>query len=198
MVCLKRIQYATKCGIYILCLFIVIIEINKAQLTHKEMYDSNIYTVQKVPTAYYYPIIEMNDNLWKYLKEGLNYLETDGKNYSPSFIHPGGKAFGALGLTEPAIKDVINRCKGLSQYNITDVITNNRIYENFAKAYADILLRHYLKVNYYAMPAENVFDILQKAWYLGPGLYKNGEKIIVSRQQRAEEYKTRVRTNQVL
>lgn len=205
--CLKKTQYLLKCGAYILCLFLIIIEINNDTIinyTAKNIYYHNTYThqnkpqnVQKIPKSYY-PIIEMSDDLWKYLREGLNYLETDSKNYPPAFAHPGGKAFGSLGLTRIAIEDVIARCKELTQLKPQQVLSDNEIYENFAKAYADILLRHYLKVNYCAMPVEEVFDILQKAWFLGPGLYKNGENIISSRQQRADEYKTRVKTNLVL
>lgn len=199
---LKEIQYLIKCGIYILCLFLIIAEINNDKLTKftkKKLYNhSIIYVPQNVSTSYY-AIIEMSGNLWKYLREGLNYLETDGKNYPPAFAHPGGKAFGPLGLTQAAIDDVINRCEGLSRFNTAEVLSDSKIYEHFAQAYADILLKHYLKVNYWAMPVEKVFDILQKAWFLGPGLYKNGSQVIPSsRQQRADEYKIRVNTNPIL
>ena len=200
--CLKEIQYLIKCVIYILCLFLIITEINNYKITkyytpEKIYYRYIIYTPQNVP-ANHSSVIQMSDQLWKYLKEGLNYLETDGKNYPPSFTHPGGKAFGPLGLTQAAIEDVIDRCTKLSQFNIAEVLSDSAIYENFAKAYADILLRDYLKVNYWAMPVDKVFDILQKAWFLGPGLYKNGGEIIPSRQQRAAEYKKRVNTNPIL
>ncbi len=197
----RETQYLIKCGIYAACLFLVIAEINNdkpAKSPPKKHYLQNIIiTPQKVSTGYY-SILEMNDNLWKYLKEGLNYLETGGKNYPPSFVHPGGKAFGPLGLTQSAIEDVINRCNELSRFNTAEVLSDSKIYENFAKAYADILLRHYLKLNYWAMPVEKVFDILQKAWFLGPGLYQNGEQVIPSRQQRAQEYKVRINTNPAL
>lgn len=197
---LKEIKYLIKCGAYILCLLLIIVEINNDKLikyTSKKLYYHSIYAPQDVPKSYY-PIIQMSDNLWKYLSEGLNYLETDGKNYPPAFVHPGGKAFGPLGLTQAAIEDVVNRCKELSRFNTAEVLSDSTIYENFAKAYADILLRHYLKVNYWAMPVEKVFDILQKAWFLGPGGYKNGFQEISSRQQRALEYKTRAKANPIL
>lgn len=198
---LKNAQYLIKCGIYIACLLLITAEINSdkaTKFTPKKLYfQSIIYAPQKLAISYC-AILEMNDNLWKYLKDGLNFLETDGKNYPPSFIHPGGKAFGPLGLTQIAIEDVMNRCKELSHFNTAEVLSDNKIYESFAKAYADILLRHYLKVNYWAMPAEKVFDILQKAWFLGPGLYKSGRQVIPSRQQRAQNYKIRNNTNPIL
>ena len=38
------------------------------------------------------------------------------------------------------------------------------------------------------MAKEDLFDILQKAWFLGPGLYKKGLPIPTSRQKHTEEY----------
>lgn len=136
----------------------------------------------------HYPIIPMSDQLWQYLRKGLNYLETSGKDYPPDFVHPGGRAFGPLGLTQIAIQDVINNHVFLTSFEVKDVFKNREIYDDFAKAYADLLLRHYLKINYWNMPKSQVFDILQKAWFLGPGLYLKSGEIIPARKERANEY----------
>ena len=59
-------------------------------------------------------LMPMSRELWQYLRTGLNYLETSGKNYPPSFMHPGGKAYGALGLSQVAVMDVIKNSPFLS------------------------------------------------------------------------------------
>jgi hypothetical protein len=132
--------------------------------------------------------ITMNNQLWQYLRAGLNYLESSGQNYPPNFVHPGGVAYGSLGLSRIAVLDVIQRNDSLSKFSPEDVFSDAALYENFAKSYADILLRHYLNINYLTMPKEKAFQILQKAWFLGPGLYKQGHEVIPSREKRTQEY----------
>jgi len=132
--------------------------------------------------------IPMDNQLWQYLRQGLNYLEASGKNYPPNFVHPGGVAYGPLGLSRIAVLDVIQKDVSLSKLSPENVFNDARLYEDFAKSYADLLLRRYLKVDYSAMPKNKVFNILQKAWFLGPGLYKQGREVIPSREKRAQEY----------
>ena len=145
-----------------------------------------LMTLSKV--QYAKTVIPMSRELWQYLRTGLNYLETSGKNYPPSFIHPGNKAYGALGLSQVAVMDVIKNFPSLSKFIPEDVFTKDELYEEFAKSYADLLLRHYLGMDYSNMPQEQVFTVLQRAWFQGPGLYKKGSQPLLSREERAREY----------
>lgn len=137
-------------------------------------------------------LMPMSRELWQYLRTGLNYLETSGKNYPPSFIHPGNKAYGALGLSQVAVMDVIKNSPSLSKFIPEDVFTKRALYEEFAKNYADLLLRHYLGMDYSNMPQEQVFTVLQRVWFQGPGLYKKGSQPLLSREERAKEYILRI------
>jgi len=103
-------------------------------------------------------------------------------------LHPGGMAYGALGVSQVAVMDVIKNFPSLSKFTAEDVFTKNELYEEFAKSYADLLLRHYLGMDYSNMPQEQVFTVLQRAWFLGPGLYKKGSQLLFSREERAREY----------
>jgi len=127
-------------------------------------------------------------NPWPYLRKGINYLEASGKELPLHYKHPGGKAYGPLALTPIAIKDVRLHYPSLAHYTFDDVLSNSSLYEKFAYFYAELLLKHYIKVDYLNMPEKEVFDILQKAWFLGPGLYKKGHPVIASRETRAKEF----------
>lgn len=127
-------------------------------------------------------------SLWRYLRNGLNYLEVSGKNAPTYFKHPGGAAYGPLALTKIAVEDVKLRHPSMRRYAFGRIIRDPCLYERFARLYAELLLRHYLKIDYTSMPKIEVFDILQKAWYLGPTLYAKGHPVIPSRQFRAREY----------
>jgi len=126
--------------------------------------------------------------LWRYLRAGINYLEASGKEVPIHYRHPGGKAYGPLALTPIAIKDVRLHYPLLSAYKLNDVLSDRGLYEKFAAAYAELLLKHYFKIDYISMPKEKVFEALQKGWFLGPTLYKKGRQVIASRQRRAAEY----------
>ncbi|MDD5495778.1 MAG: hypothetical protein PHP46_01600 [Candidatus Omnitrophica bacterium] len=128
------------------------------------------------------------ENLWIYLRGGLNYVEASGIEYSPSFPHPGGVAYGALALTPIAIRDVFQHHPEFSHYEVKEVLSDSILYEKVARRYADLLIRHYLKLEYSDMPREEIFEILQRAWYLGPGLYKKGRAIPSSRERMARQY----------
>ena len=130
----------------------------------------------------------MNAQMWAYLRKGLNYVEASGEEYPPDFLHPGGKAYGPLAMTPIAIEDVVQHFGPFARYTIKDVLSDPDIYEGAARSYADLLLRHYLGLKYWEMPPESVFKILQRAWFLGPGLYKRGHPIPSSRQRHAQEY----------
>jgi hypothetical protein len=126
--------------------------------------------------------------LWHYLRAGINYLEASGRNLPTHYRHPGGKAYGPLALTPIAIKDVRLHYPSLSAYTLKDVLSDQELYEKFAAAYADLLLKHYFKMDYLSMPKEDVFDTLQRGWFLGPTLYRKGHTVIASRQKKALEY----------
>ena len=146
-----------------------------------------LMTLSKAP-QYVQTDIPMSSELWQYLRKGLNYLEASGKSYPPSFLHPGNKAYGALGLSRVAVMDVVKNYPSLSKFTLEDVFSKNELYEEFAKSYADLLLRHYLGMDYSNMPQVQVFTVLQRAWFLGPGLYKKGSQPLLSREERAREY----------
>jgi len=132
----------------------------------------------------------MKTNLWRYLRKGINHLEASGKEVRPYFMHPGKKAYGPLALTPVAIRDVKKHYPGLSRFGIEEVLLDKYLYEKFAFSYADLLLRHYLKVDYFKMDKKEVFSMLEKAWFLGPTLYKKGHPVIASREIKAKEYLT--------
>lgn len=126
--------------------------------------------------------------LWRYLRTGIKYLETSDREVPIYYKHPGGKAYGPLALTPIAIKDVRLHYPLLSAYTLNNVLSDRDLYEKFAAAYAELLLKHYFKIDYSSMPKEEVFDALQKGWFLGPTLYRKGRPVIASRQRRAAEY----------
>ena len=130
----------------------------------------------------------INKDLWDYLRKGLNYLEASGKDLPSYFKHPGGVAYGPLALTSIAFEDVKLHCPSLAAYTFKEALASRELYEKFAFYYADLLLYHYIKADYQHMSKEEVFNILQKAWFLGPTLYKKGRSVIASRQKRAKEF----------
>ena len=134
--------------------------------------------------------VYMQTKLWRYLRRGINYLEASGKEVNPYFMHPGRKAYGPLALTPVAIKDVRGHCPNLAGYSTEEVLLDKELYEAFAFAYADLLLKHYLKVDYFKMDRKEVFKMLEKAWFLGPTLYKKGHPVISSLEAKAKEYLT--------
>jgi hypothetical protein len=132
--------------------------------------------------------ISANVGLWRYLRAGINYLEASGKDVPIHYRHPGGKAYGPLALTPIAVKDVRLHYPLLAGYTMDNVLSDRALYEKFAAAYAELLLKHYFKIDYLYMPKEDVFEVLQKGWFLGPTLYKKGRPVIASRRKRAAEF----------
>ena len=129
------------------------------------------------------PEIPMSKGLWSYLRRGLNFLESSGEDYPPQFIHPGGVAYGSLALTRIAIKDVIIHYKAFSGYSVDDILKSAELYEKCAVYFADLLLRHYFKMEYWKADKKELFAVLQRAWYLGPTLYKKGLTVPESREK---------------
>ena len=129
-----------------------------------------------------------NEALWKYLRGGLNYVEASGEEVPTDFVHPGGVAYGPLALTRIAIRDVLQHYNEFRDYSVSDILSDARLYEKCAKLYSDLLLRHYLKIDRTGLAREEIFNILQKAWFLGPTQYKQGKKIPRSRMNGAHAY----------
>jgi hypothetical protein len=132
----------------------------------------------------------MKTKLWRYLRKGINYLEASGNEVQPYYMHPGKKAYGPLALTPVAIKDVKKHHPELSRFGTEEVLLDRELYEIFAFRYADLLLRHYLKADYFNIDRKEVFSMLERAWFLGPTLYKKGHPVISSREAKAKEYLT--------
>ncbi len=132
--------------------------------------------------------VHIKTELWSYLRKGINYLESSGEEVPTYFMHSGQKAYGPLALTPIAIKDVKKHYPYLSEIRMEEVILDRSIYEMFAFFYAELLLRHYLKLDYSNMDKEEVFKILEKVWFLGPTLYLKGRTVIAPREERAAEY----------
>ena len=177
----------------LLALIVILCVTRTHNLMFKEALPANQMTqAAQVETVYKVsapkPTEGMNAQMWAYLRKGLNYVEASGEEYPPDFLHPGGKAYGPLAMTPIAIEDVLQHFGPFARYTIKDVLSDPDIYEGAARSYADLLLRHYLGLEYWNMPPEKVFKILQRAWFLGPGLYKRGHTIPPSRQRHAQEY----------
>ncbi len=136
----------------------------------------------------HYNTLPMPQELWSYLRAGIHYLETSSKDLAPSFAHPGKKAFGQLGLSPAAVKDVKRLFPQFQEINDDVVFKERKVYEEFCCAYADILLRHYLKLPYQQMPKKEVFLILQRAWFLGPTQYRECPVLLLSREQATTRY----------
>ncbi len=135
-------------------------------------------------------IIDMHreDGLWDYLREGLNYVEASGEEVPIDFVHPGGVAYGPLALTRIAVKDVIIHYEEMSDCSVEEILSDEELYEECGRLYADLLLGHYLKIKDPGMGKEDIFDILQRAWFLGPTIFKDGGEIPMSRQENARQY----------
>ena len=136
--------------------------------------------------------------LWDYLRAGINYVEVSGEEVPVDFVHPGGVAYGPLALTRIAVKDVIIHCEAMSDYTIDEVLSDDVLYEQCGKLYADLLLRHYLKIKSSGISEEEIFDILQRAWFLGPTIFRNGGEIPRARANNAREYIAGAKADQLI
>jgi len=143
---------------------------------------------QKYPFHHYEITSHNKTELWHYLRKGINYLEASGKDVPLDKVHPGGKAYGPLALTPIAVRDVQMHYPRLARHSFKDVISKRSLYEKFAFIYADLLLRHYIRMDYFNMPRTEVFEVLQRAWFLGPTLYEKGHPVIASRELQALQY----------
>ena len=134
--------------------------------------------------------------LWRYLRAGLNYVEASGREVPVDFIHEGGVAYGPLALTRIAVKDVLLHCRSMTGRTVDEVLGDRLLYEECALRYADLLLRHYLKIDTDTLSRREIFEILQKAWFLGPTIYKKGGSLPLSRRRHSAEYLRIARVDQ--
>lgn len=131
---------------------------------------------------------------WRYLRLGLNYLESPKpvsppEDVSPGYIHPDSRGFGAYGFTSEAYQDVQRVYPYFRSYSWQDIKHSHRLYELANQAFADWLLRNLQNYIPESAEEEQVFDIIQKAWNTGLSGFRNGKEITLSRAIRAEQFK---------
>ena len=133
-------------------------------------------------------------SLWKYLRIGLNYLESPSplqppETVPPTYVHPDSKGFGAYGFSPGAYEDVQRLYPFFQEYSWQDIMKSPKLYDLANQAFADWLLKglqNYIPKN---ASKQEVFDVLHQAWNLGLMGFKNGRKVVSSRTKRAEEFK---------
>ena len=135
------------------------------------------------------------DDLWQYLRKGLNYLESPlptaaPEAVSPSYVHPDGKGFGCYGFSPGAYQDVQRLYPYFRAFSWDQVLKSPRIYDLANQAFCDWLLKN--MQDYCPRPKNpsDVFDAVQQAWNLGLGGFKKGRSVVSSRARRAEEFKS--------
>jgi len=134
-------------------------------------------------------------SLWKYLRIGLNYLESPSplqppETVPPAYIHPDSKGFGAYGFSPGAYDDVQRLYPFFKDYSWQDIMKSPKLYDLANQAFADWLLKGLQNYIPKGATKQEVFDVLHQAWNLGLTGFKNGRKVVSSRAQRAEEFKT--------
>jgi hypothetical protein len=125
------------------------------------------------------------DELWEYLKEGLNYLESPKpleppETIPPSYVHPDKRGFGAYGFSPEAYADVQNLYPYFQDFTWEQVMHSNKLYDLANRAFCDWLLAN--------APKALVFETVHKAWNLGLGGFKQGRQVVASRTRRAAEF----------
>lgn len=135
-----------------------------------------------------------HEELWKYLRRGLNYLESPKpldapEEVSPRYVHPDGLGFGAYGFSPAAYEDVQRVYPYFRQYSWEQMLDSPRIYELANRAFADWMLKNLDAYIPQGASQKQVFDVLHQAWNLGMGGFKAGRNVVASRTRRAEEFK---------
>jgi hypothetical protein len=167
-------------------LIVVIINVLKADLLSAD------YTVSYTPVtniSFQY----VDKKLWGYLRLGLNYLESpaplsEPENLHPTYIHPDLKGFGSYGLTFEAFQDVQAHYPFFKHYRWENILGSPQLYELANQAFADWLIKNLRGYIPDHATAQQVFDVLHKAWNVGLSGYKNGRNVVPSRIKRVEEF----------
>jgi len=131
--------------------------------------------------------------VWKYLRRGLSYLESPKpllppEAVPPSYIHPDSKGFGAYGFSPGAYEDVRHFYPYFRQYSWNEIMKSSRLYDLGNQAFADWLignLQDYISAD---ASAQEIFDVVHRAWNLGLTGYKKGRVVVSSRIKRAGEF----------
>lgn len=135
-----------------------------------------------------------DSKLWAYLRLGLTYLESpkplsQPEAVSPEYIHPDARGFGTYGLSPEAYEDVRRAYPDFKDCLWQNILSSPGLYELANQAFADLLLKNLQEYIPHQASREQIFDILQKAWNLGLGGFRNGRATLESRDRRAEEFK---------
>ncbi len=138
-----------------------------------------------------------SDDLWQYLRIGLNYLESPKpllppESVPPAYIHPDFQGFGAYGFSPGAYQDVQRLYPFFQKYSWQEIISSRKLYDLANQAFADWLLKNLKDYIQESASREQVFDVLHQAWNLGLSGFKKGRKVVFSRTKRAEEFKGRL------
>jgi hypothetical protein len=142
----------------------------------------------------------VNTDLWQYLRLGLNYLESPEslsppESMSPTYVHPDLRGFGAYGLSPEAFYDVQRLYPFFQRYNWQDIMNSQKLYDLANQAFADWLLQNLQDYLPEQATQEEIFDVLHRAWNLGLSGFKNGKQVVLSRINRAEEFKVNWNNN---
>ena len=130
---------------------------------------------------------------WQYLRQGLNYLESPQPLASPesvpaNYMHPDSKGFGAYGFSPGAYADVQRLYPFFRAYSWQDVMKSQKLYDLANQAFADWLLSNLQECMPEHATDAQIFDVLHQAWNLGLTGYRNGRRVVLSRQRRAAEF----------
>jgi hypothetical protein len=135
------------------------------------------------------------DDLWLYLRKGLNYLESprplaEPEAVPPSYVHPDGRGFGCYGFSPEAYQDVQRLYPYFREFSWDQVLGSSRLYDLANRAFCDWLLmnlRDRISLN---GDRASIYDAVQQAWNLGLSGFKKGRAVVSSRTRRAEEFKS--------
>jgi|GEM_PF-1181994 len=135
------------------------------------------------------------NELWQYLRKGLNYLESprpldDPESVPPSYAHPDGRGFGCYGFSPEAYQDVQRLYPFFRDIPWERILASHRLYDLANQAFCDWLLKNLRDYCPQGDERSDVFDVVQKAWNLGLSGFKKGRMVVSSRMRRAEEFKS--------
>ncbi|MBP6919757.1 MAG: hypothetical protein KBC23_02055 [Candidatus Omnitrophica bacterium] len=150
---------------------------------------------QGLPEDREYPVFQYaTDELWQYLRKGLNYLESprpaqDPETVSPLYIHPDGRGFGCYGFSPEAYQDVQRLYPYFRRISWEHLLSSFRLYDLANQAFCDWLIKNLRDYCEGGKEPSDVFDTVQQAWNLGLSGFKNGRKVVSSRMRRAKDFK---------
>jgi hypothetical protein len=135
------------------------------------------------------------DDLWLYLRKGLNYLESpqplaEPEAVPPSYVHPDGRGFGCYGFSPEAYQDVRRLYPYFREISWRQVLASPRLYDLANRAFCDWLLMNLRDRIALTGDRATIYDAVQQAWNLGLSGYKKGRAVVSSRTRRAEEFKS--------